>query len=73
MWTADLLPLLNSLQAKCAAAQVSYRIQWNEHDDSYYVAIDSPSPQERYVSRDYSRLAFCIEGAICFLEHLKLY
>ena len=72
MWNADQLPLLASLHHKCAAAQVSYSIHWNEHDDSYYVAIQSPSPVERYVSRDYSCLAFCIEGALTHLESLKL-
>ena len=70
IWIAEHLTSLNALHAKCASAQVSYAIVWNEHDDTYYVSIDSVAPSERFVSRNYSRLPMCIDVALIHLENL---
>lgn len=55
------------LHSACLARQVSYSVHYNEHDGSWYARIDSAAPSERYVSKDYSDLSWCIECAITHL------
>ena len=62
--------MLDDFHKRCAKAQVSYAINWNEHNDTYYVAIHSPAPTERYVSKDYTYVADCIDGAIAHLKKI---
>ena len=64
------LPMLKDFHERCAKAQVSYAISWNEHDDTYYVSINSAAPTERYVSKDYTNVADCIDGAIAHLKKI---
>lgn len=61
-------PVLVTLHVTCQKHAVAYKLSYNEHNDTWYVAIESPSPTERYVSRDYSDLRDAAELAIKHLE-----
>lgn len=67
-WGPSIMLPLMELHSECEKKQVSYSVHFNEHDHTWYVDISSAAPSERFCSRDYSQLSWCIEAA---LKHLR--
>lgn len=60
---------LDQLLALCRHHQVSFALHYNEHDDSWYVSVDSPAPAERFIGKD-TQLAWALDAAIDHLNKL---
>jgi len=61
---------VEALRKKCGCLGVNFTLNWNEGNDSWYVCIDSPAPDERFIGKDRT-FKYAIECALDFLVTLE--
>lgn len=63
--------VLNEFGQYCAKQGISWSLHYEEPTDSWYISTRSPSPQERIITRNYSRIAMCVDVAKRLLNEIK--
>lgn len=67
----DSSDLLSRLYYACRKQEVSFHLAYNEHDDTWYVSIDSPAPSERFITKDLHSMRDVIEAGVKWAETLS--
>lgn len=68
IFTPAAVALLEQLVTTAGARQVDIRICLNDHDHTWYLAVDSAAPAERFVGKGRSQLESAVEDALGWLD-----